>query len=455
VKAIEGEQYDLALIDWHLFRQAQSQIPKQPQRSYEDMNIPTIITIDAKSRDQVIRPAYQMGLEGFLTKPLDPSKLAFILQTTLERYASEMDTVSVIEDRLQERLYFVRGAHILLVEDNDINQQLARELLEEAGFVVTTADNGREAVQAVENASFDAVLMDVQMPVMDGYQATREIRNLGNLQHLPIVAMTSHAMTGDREKSLEAGMNDHITKPINPRQLISVLLSWIQPGKCEKTKDLPDKRELKKVFVDRGLGFYLPGIDTQKGLARAAGNEALYHNLLKKFYRDNADIGNKIRHSWEQGDHELAQRLVHTVKGVAGNIGAVDLENATAALEAAIRQPLPEEFENLLHRFDRCLKSVMASLHLAISNDFKKQPATAGKTAPKGGKDRLQNLLRQLEPYVKDREAKPCKAIARQIARYRWPREYKKDIGEMNQSLEKYRFKQAQALLTGLLDRLE
>ena len=136
-----------------------------------------------------------------------------------------------------------QGARILLVEDNEINQQFAQELLEGVGFEVTIANNGREAVNAVQAEEFDAVLMDVQMPEMDGYQATSEIRKHERFRDLPIIAMTAHAMAGDKEKSLAAGMNDHITKPINPDHLFSTLFAWIKPCKRDMTDDIPAKRK--------------------------------------------------------------------------------------------------------------------------------------------------------------------------------------------------------------------
>jgi CheY-like chemotaxis protein len=149
---------------------------------------------------------------------------------TFSREAPESVTPTAREDRTAERLQDIRGAWILLVEDNEINQQVARELLEGAGLPVAIATNGEEAVGAVKKKDFEAVLMDVQMPVMDGYQATREIRKDERLKGLPIIAMTAHAMTGDREKCLKAGMNDYVSKPIDPDELFFTLVKWIKPG---------------------------------------------------------------------------------------------------------------------------------------------------------------------------------------------------------------------------------
>ncbi len=130
----------------------------------------------------------------------------------------------------EEGLQKIRGARVLLAEDNEINQQVAEEILQQAGLVVRIANNGKEAVEMVKAGKFDVVLMDIQMPVMGGFEATQEIRRDERFKDLPIIAMTAHAMAGDREKSIEAGMNDHVTKPIDPDQLISALVKWIKPG---------------------------------------------------------------------------------------------------------------------------------------------------------------------------------------------------------------------------------
>ena len=177
-----------------------------------------------------------------------------------------------------DSLESIRGARILLAEDNEINQQVATELLEGAGLEVAVANNGREAVDAVGKAEYDLVLMDIQMPEMDGFQATAEIRKDARFRDLPILAMTTQALVGDREKSLAAGMNDHVTKPIDPDQLFATLAKWLGNSKTK-----PPRAGAPLVDEEGRLPSDLAGISVASGLRKAAGNERLYRNLLLKF----------------------------------------------------------------------------------------------------------------------------------------------------------------------------
>ena len=243
--ASKARPYELLLVDWNILGMSGFDASSRKKNYSADSKIPTIIMVNDDSREEIMRQADQVGLESFLIKPFSQSDLFDIIIQTVNRYTSELIHPPVLEDQMILRLKAIQGARILLVEDNEINQQLAQELLEGVGFVVTIANNGREALNIIQDKEFDAVLMDVQMPIMDGYKATLEIRKHDRFRDLPIVAITSHAMAGDKEKSLEAGMNDHITKPINPDQLFSRLLAWIKPGKRAIPDDILAKRRHK------------------------------------------------------------------------------------------------------------------------------------------------------------------------------------------------------------------
>jgi two-component system sensor histidine kinase/response regulator len=182
--------------------------------------IPAIVLVTAYGREEIMQQAEEVGLEGFLLKPVNPSML---FDTIIQAFGEAVPETSRVAQRHEQeanRSKHIRGANVLLVEDNEINQQVAKEILEGAGLNVTLANDGQEAVNAVKENNYDVVLMDVQMPVMDGYTATREIRKDGRFKELPIIAMTAHAMAGDREKSIEAGMNDHVAKPIDTEGIV-------------------------------------------------------------------------------------------------------------------------------------------------------------------------------------------------------------------------------------------
>jgi CheY-like chemotaxis protein len=229
------------------------------------------------------------------------------------------------------------GARILLVEDNAINQQVARETLERFGATVSVARHGGEAVDMVRRTAYDVVLMDVQMPVMDGLTATRRIRALPGLAELPIVALTAHALAEDRDNCLAAGMNDYLTKPIEADRLLITLGQWIAPAAggdwtrpaIIEPDQAPAQPEPDRTDED-------PGIDVDTALIRLGGNERLLRGVAAEFARDYAGCAATLRRNVAAGDLEAARRLVHTVKGVAGNIAADGLAQAAREVEAAL-----------------------------------------------------------------------------------------------------------------------
>ncbi|MBF0124297.1 MAG: response regulator [Magnetococcales bacterium] len=257
------------------------------------------------------------------------------------------------------------GARVLLVEDNAINRQVASEILAGIGLVVEVAADGNEAVAKVTEteSKFDVVLMDIQMPHLDGYQATQKIRRDPRLQQLPIIAMTAHALAEDRAKSLAAGMNDHVTKPIDKNQLFSALLQWVDATHLPKavvTAEPPRPDD-----GDEGLPEYISGIQLPQALERLNGNWRLLRSLLLEFGRDFADAGHKISlllAGKRQDDCKTAERLAHSVKGMAGNIAARELFQAALALEQAIRKQHRPEWPLLLQAFQTSLDQVCAAI---------------------------------------------------------------------------------------------
>jgi CheY-like chemotaxis protein len=451
--ASKDNPYELLLSDWKTLGMQDFEASRRKKNFSAYSKIPTIIMVGNDSREDIMRQADQVGLESFLTKPFSQSDLFDMIIQTVNRYTSELIRPPALDDQMILRLNAIQGARILLVEDNEINQQLARELLEGVGLVVTIANNGQEAVSVVQEKKFDGVLMDVQMPVMDGYKATLEIRKHERFKDLPIVAITSHAMTGDKEKSLKAGMNDHITKPINPDQLFSTLLAWIKPGKRAIPDDILAKRRKKIAKRAERLPIEMTGIDVQTGLVRAGGNQSLYVDLLAKFHRDYADATSQIKSALDNGEHELAQRLVHTVKGVSGSIGALDLQNATSEMETAVRKVSASDLDNLLEQFETELNIVLDSISNAVGVASKQEEDRS--KGPVADVAVLQRLLLKLRPYVLEREAKPCKEIVKEIDGYIWPDEYVQGLKDLSRYVEKYKFNEGQELLSQIMERLE
>jgi len=274
----------------------------------------------------------------------------------------------------------IEGAKVLLVEDNALNQQVATEILQSAGLVVEIANNGREGLDMATTGDYDLVLMDVQMPVMGGYEATQLIRKDERFADMPIIAMTAHAMQGHREQSIEIGMNDHVTKPIDPGQLFTALGKWIKP----KVRDARREAEVpldrpKEAAADAYLPEYLHGIDIKSGVKRIGGNRKLFAKLLKEFSRDYEDVTDRIREALDNNDMILAERLAHTVKGVAGNISAGNLAEAARQVESEIQIGLKGDIEQLLKRFAEELAVVHRSIkgmEQAIDTERKEEKET-------------------------------------------------------------------------------
>ena len=272
--------------------------------------------------------AERLQLDGFLLKPVTKS---MIVDALVNVFAGGGEDLRAAEGEQVSRL---RGARILLTEDNEINQQIAVELLEGAGATVKVANNGREAVEMLSGPGqpqFDVVLMDLQMPEMDGYQATARLRSDSRLAALPIIAMTAHATVEERQRCFAAGMNDHVAKPIDPAALFEAVGRFYKPSEVAPARDQASSAAPQEALPP------IAGLDTNDGLARVGGNRTLYVKILRQFAEQQGPALDDIADALARGDHALAERLAHTLKGVAGNVGATSVPSAAAVLERAIR----------------------------------------------------------------------------------------------------------------------
>jgi signal transduction histidine kinase/DNA-binding response OmpR family regulator/HPt (histidine-containing phosphotransfer) domain-containing protein len=318
--------YDLVLLDWKIPEMDGLEVARSIQSNSLLPQIPMLIMTTTYGEENLSRQVKEMQLDGFLVKPITSSMLLdAITDATQRRKASTMPFVegatanNIVEDSSLD------GKHILLVEDHPASRQIMSKVIQRMGFRVSTANNGQEAVQWIKQAEHrpDLVLMDVQMPVMDGYQATRAIRSDPVGCNLPIIALTAQSGPEARQKSLEAGMNDHLTKPIQPGDLKTSLVRWLTPltKAPEKRISLPP----------------LAGIDTDDGLERLGGNAATYQQILGKFIFHHQNDGALIRQALAANHFSEALLLAHTLKGTAGTIGALALQTSAKQLEMAIR----------------------------------------------------------------------------------------------------------------------
>jgi len=269
------------------------------------------------------------------------------------------------------------------------------------------------------------VLMDVQMPVMDGYTATREIRKDKHFEDLPIIAMTAHAMAGDEDKSLEAGMNGHVTKPIDPDQLFSTLQKWIKPSEkrvqVQQTEVHVEQSESDKVVpTEDELPTNLPGFDLADGLRRLQKNKRLYRKLLLSFAKDYNAVANEIRQALDAEDFDQAHSLVHNLKGLAGNLAATELQTAAVNLEKLIKgveknKPSAKElnlkFSDLKNTLNQALKSAQ-SLGVSAEESIEKPSAEALADIPT---ELSQDIAKRIRDAAEMGDVSTLNAIAEEI----------------------------------------
>ena len=358
--------FDIIVTDWHMPPGMNGIELVKSINHFKLKKPPSSILFSNVSQDELSNEAKKQGIEHILTKPVNASVLfevilsIFNLDTTT---SGEIDRVEVAP-KSRISLEKIKGSKILVAEDNLLNQQIAQELLTDEGFKVTIANNGKEAVDLVNNEDFDVVLMDMQMPEMDGLEATMKIRETFASDTLPILAMTANASEEDRDKCLKAGMDAHITKPIDPEVLMSELCKWITPKDInEKVQEPPKKAQSNNAIVA------IDGIDIKAALRVVAGKQSLLNKMLTTFVADQSQATDAIKDALQNKDNELAKRLAHTLKGTAASIGAMQLQEIAAKIEGYFTKPYDDEvFNNDLHFCEIELTNVIKNISLALSD---------------------------------------------------------------------------------------
>jgi signal transduction histidine kinase/DNA-binding response OmpR family regulator/HAMP domain-containing protein len=402
------EPYDVVFMDWQMQGLDGLQASRRIKADETLHHQPAIVVVTAFGREEIREEAERLQLDGFLVKPVTRSMIVDTLMNLFGEVRDEPRPAAVREERP------LSGSRILLAEDNEINQQIAVELLEGAGAAVTVAGNGREALETLTRGPqpppFDAVLMDVQMPEMDGYQTTAALRADERFATLPIIAMTAHATVEERQRCLAAGMNDHIAKPIDPRALIETVGRFRRPA--------------------RTGGDVVPsidGLDSQDGLARVGGNRQLYLRLLRQFVDQQGSSTEEIAEARAAGDLARAERIAHTLKGVSGNIGARRVHASAAALEKLIRDRASIAD---IDAAARLVAAALAPLALALTAALSPPAATASEqsTAPpvelarsREVAARLNALLSELDPAAAEFVSEHSTALRPLFSGEAWP----------------------------------
>ena len=329
-------------------------------------------------REELTSQAEQVGIAEVLLKPVNASTLfntaLWLLRGEDRRKLADNENLTSVFSLL----HTIQGAHVLLVEDNALNQEVATELLKEARLITDVAENGEVAVQMVQENQYDIVLMDMQMPVMDGIEATLAIRELGGeFAELPIVAMTANAMLSDRNTCLAAGMNDHIGKPIEPEELWNKLLRWIKPRASANGQSLsagPQQHEPDPNFVKVQA---IEGLNINAGLNHCLGKQGLYLSLLCKFAETQKQFSQQLDHALATEQMKVAERLTHTLKGLAGNLGAEQLKKDAATIEGILHAhqiPLAMQLQPFLQSLSTNLQNLVSQIEENLQQPEQTEP---------------------------------------------------------------------------------
>jgi CheY-like chemotaxis protein len=379
-----GKPYEIVFIDWQMPGVDGIETGKKIRASLDLDTTPHLVMVTAYGREDVLKQAEDNGFENVLIKPVTPSILFDTVSGALGAKTEVTPSTATDSAKAHRSLDIdrMRDARVLLVEDNKVNQLVAMGHLEDAKLFIELAENGEVAVQKVRDNDYDIVLMDVQMPVMDGIEATKVIRSDPRFGSLPIIAMTADAMARDRELCLNAGMNDYIAKPIDPNQLFEVLLRWITPA----PKSEPVSCEVSSIF----------GIDTERGLKLTGNKREHYESLLREFAKQEVGAVDRMRTALAAGDAATAQRGAHSLKGAAGSLGATTLAEKAFAAETAIKNGYG--VDEALRSLSMSLVSVVGAIAAALPN---KAPQNASEASNDPGTvvETLAQLERLLENY--------------------------------------------------------
>jgi len=459
-----GQPYDLLLIDWVMPEMDGGAVLRALQDSGMAQSLLSVV-VSAYDSEEMHDLAHQLGAQHFLPKPVLPETLRSLLNTLTGNTSEESNARH--ESKADANL---NGMRVLLVEDNLINQQLAVELMESRGIKVKLANHGQEALAElakVQPDHYHLVLMDLQMPVMDGYEATRRLRSDPRYYALPLVAMTAHAMVEERERCQALGMNGHLSKPIEPDDLYATLAGYFTAS--DVSTDAPDIPVVPVTPITPVTpvtsfaaaadpsALQLPtiaGLDTAVGLRRAGNKHKLYLQMLTMFSKDYAACGPTFTQYFSESKWEEAERLAHSLKGLAATLGAHNVHPPAGLLEAACREQQTQAALDALP----ALISAITPLISALQHYFIQEPDSTESTekspASNTGPIKLPDCLKQFRQLLSEGDIEAIDL---------WD-EYRKDftqvlspqvVQRIGVALKNFEFDAAQALLAELRDSSE
>ena len=438
--------FDLVFMDWQMPTTDGIVSAKRILRDSKLKSPPKIIMVTAFGREDVMAKARDIGVTGFLIKPVNESLL---FETMTQLFGHDKSLGNSPWESVPELLPDLVGAKVLLVEDTIMNQELATEILGSAGISVVVAGDGQQALDLIDTDRFDLVLMDVQMPVMGGYEATRRIREIPKFAELPIIAMTAHAMAGAKEECLAAGMNDYVTKPIDTKELFSVMAKWLGQ---KVGASLAEAQLQGSVSTSSSVELSfdsLVGIESESALIRLNGNRKLLLNLLKTFVSSYSGVILEITEAVAADDLQTSERIAHSLKGVAGSISATGVQQAAKDLELIFKEGSLGGLEDLLGRLEQELGLVIISISEFIEHLTPDGPPV---TVGKSSKGAVLDALKRMKPLVDENNLSALDAFE-EIEEMSGGLENDADMVLLRDCIDGFDFKGASELIQKIMDR--
>ncbi len=446
VSKAKKEDFDLLLFDYKMGGITGIEAWKKIKQMAK--KVPKIILISSYGRQELYDEALKTGIDEVMQKPITQSSLYNkIVGLYIDGKAEKETSKSVYPKGFDD----IRGAKILVAEDNEINQQVVKELLEHEGFWVELVGNGQLAAEKMKyHEEYDLIFMDLQMPVMDGYKATKTIREDYGVK-TPIIALSADAMEGTIQKAKKAGMDSYIAKPIDKKQMFEVMVEYILPDKREIRQSAENENkatEISEEVLIRKLNL----IDAGDGLTRVGGNKELYISILKKFADSNKTFGSELIYLCEQGNLDEMKKSLHRLKGVAGNIGAKKLREKIQMVEKGIKEDsysdekLRKKIEDINYLLESTINQIYHILKEIIVSDEDSQELIDMDEDELRSK--LEEICSALEQYNTD-----AKQLYKEIKNVRALKE-DKNFNELGKLIEDYDFDKAHAVCKGMIERM-
>ncbi len=427
--------WDLVLMDWNLPGKSGIEICREINNMSGAPALPGVILLTAYAEEDARKAGEDIPqIKKYLSKPVLPSVLLDSIMTSLGKKTMQKPRKIRHDGKLEEIKQKLAGARILLVEDNKINQEVAVELLESSGITVALAENGLEALEALDREEFDGVLMDCQLPLMDGYEATEKIREQSRFSDLPVIAMTANVLSGDREKAMRHGMNDHIGKPINPVDFFTTIAKWVTPA-----NPLPSAGRLPSASLPEKEIPELAHLDRDRGLKVVQNSKSAYLKILSQFAGLYRDFGKAFSEALGSTQPEEAVRLAHSLKGSAGNIGADALHGEASLLEAVCREsPGSPAAEEQFHRVAELLEPLVEEILQKIPSP----PPEGKETTLKADVNLRGELMERIRQLLKESDTEVL-SLVNELAESLGKDRFNLPFRKFASSVENYEFETA------------